>query len=93
MRLARALVSIRVHDVNNHAPVFIYHTYNVTWSVGMATDALAVVKATDKDSGTCGRVLYTIVDGNEQRIFSADLYSGTNYIRNLFLIFYFHSKK
>jgi len=86
--VARALVSIQVHDVNDHTPVFIYHTYNVTWSVGMATDALAVVKATDKDSGTCGRVLYTIVDGNEQRMFRIDLYSGTNYIISLLSIYF-----
>ena len=73
---ASTLVSIRVRDVNDHSPLFIRTVYNVTWYVGMATDALAVVKATDKDSGTCGRVLYTIVAGNEQRLFNVDLYTG-----------------
>jgi len=75
---ASTLVSIRVRDVNDHSPLFVRTDYNVTWYVGMATDALAVVKATDKDSGTCGRVLYTIVAGNEQRLFNIDLYSGMN---------------
>lgn len=55
-----------------------YSVCNVTWYVGMATDALAVVKATDKDSGTCGRILYAIVAGNEQRLFNIDIYSGTS---------------
>jgi len=73
------LVAIHVHDVNDHSPVFIRSVHNVTWYVGMATDALAVVKATDKDSGTCGRVLYSIVAGNDQRLFSIDIYSGSNH--------------
>jgi len=76
---ASTLVAIQVHDVNDHSPVFIRSIYNVTWYVGMATDALAVVKATDNDSGTCGRVLYSIVAGNDQRLFSIDIYSGTNH--------------
>jgi len=75
---ASTLVSIRVRDVNDHSPRFVRSVHNVTWYVGMATDALAVVKATDEDSGTCGRVLYTVVAGNEQRLFKVDLYSGMN---------------
>ena len=73
------VVSIHLRDVNDNPPVFARSVYNVTWYVGMATDALAVVKATDKDSGTCGRVLYTIVAGNEKRLFHIDVHSGTNY--------------
>jgi len=75
---ASSLVSIQVRDVNDNPPVFIRHIYNVTWYVGMATDAIAVVKATDEDSGTCGRVLYVIVAGNDQRLFNIDVYSGTH---------------
>jgi len=73
------LVSIEVHDVNDNAPGFARSIHLVTWYVGMATDALAVVKATDGDSGTCGRVLYSIVAGNEQRLFDIDVYSGMSY--------------
>jgi len=76
------LVAIQVHDVNDNAPVFIRSVHNVTWYTGMATDALAVVKATDKDSGTCGRVLYFIVGGNEKGLFKIDVYSGANYVMN-----------
>lgn len=76
------LVAIHVHDVNDNSPAFIRSLHNVTWYVGMATDALAVVKATDKDSGTCGHVLYFIVAGNEQQLFNIDVYSGSNYVIN-----------
>jgi len=73
------LVAVHVRDVNDNRPVFTRSTYNVTWSVGMATQALAVVKATDEDSGICGQVLYTISAGNDQRLFTVDVYSGTNH--------------
>ena len=71
-------MAIQVRDVNDNSPVFTRTVHNVTWYVGMATDALAVVKAIDKDSGTCGRVLYAIVSGNEQRLFNIDIHSGTH---------------
>jgi len=72
-----ALVTIHVRDVNDNSPVFTRSRHMVTWHVAMATDrALAVVKATDMDSGICGRVLYAIVAGNQQRMFHIDAESG-----------------
>jgi len=87
--VSSTLVVIEVRDVNDHSPVFSRTLHNVTWYVGMATDALAVVKATDEDSGTCGRVLYVIDAGNDDQLFSIDANSGTNIVCHVFVLFTF----
>ena len=76
-KTAQALVSIIVTDVNDNTPVFSPSSYQVS-----VTDALPLgssvvtVKATDKDSGTNGRLTFTITSGNLATKFHLDSTTG-----------------
>uniref|UniRef100_S4RTD9 Cadherin domain-containing protein n=1 Tax=Petromyzon marinus TaxID=7757 RepID=S4RTD9_PETMA len=60
-----ASVSVLVHDVNNHAPVFDRASYEVSIAEDEPVNSrFFSVRATDKDSGKNGEVKYEIGEGN-----------------------------
>lgn len=85
--LTKAVVKVTVDDVNDHMPEFDRAVHDVSLvapaaaSVAGATAALrwieiAVVRATDADSGVCGHVFYVIVGGNDDGMFVVDQQTG-----------------
>jgi hypothetical protein len=81
--LATAAVKATVTDVNDNAPVFERPLYNVSLeTLTAAADTvvgwleIAVVRATDADSGVCGQVFYVIVGGNDNGLFTVDQRTG-----------------
>jgi hypothetical protein len=82
--LATAVVKVTVTDVNDNAPVFERPLYNVSLKTLTAAEAaavmgwleIAVVRATDADSGVCGQVFYVIVGGNDDGLFVIDQRTG-----------------
>ena len=68
-------VIVSIEDFNDNAPVFNPSTYtaSVPEDVGVG-HKLGFVKATDKDSGPRGRIMYSITNGNVASAFrcSAD---------------------
>ena len=70
-------VNITITDVNDNQPVFNPKEYmeEVDEDVSIGTTLLRVT-ATDEDSGSNGRVLYSIVTGNDKLSFRIDSTSG-----------------
>ena len=70
-------VNITITDVNDNPPVFDPPSYmkEVTEGVSTGTSLLRVT-ATDKDSGANGRVMYSIVTGNDKESFKIDSVTG-----------------
>ena len=71
------MVKINVRDMNDNRPVF----YPATYSVNLAPNSqpgteVAVVMATDRDSGRLGAVTYSISSGNAQGYFGIGETSG-----------------
>ena len=85
--LATTVVKVTISDVNDNSPVFDREIYNVilvapavvdqSASTGSRWVDIGVVKATDRDGGVCGHVVYVIVAGNEHGLFRVDQHSGT----------------
>ena len=74
-----AMVKINVRDVNDNRPIF----YPATYSFNLAPNSqqgteVAVVKATDEDSGSFGAVTYSISGGNSQGYFGIGETSGSH---------------
>ena len=72
------MVKINVKDVNDNRPVF----YPASYSFNLAPNSqqgteVAVVMATDDDSGTFGTVSYSISSGNSEGYFGIGESSGT----------------
>ncbi|XP_038055209.1 protein dachsous-like [Patiria miniata] len=66
-----ALVKITLLDVNDNRPLFYPTTYAVDVDESsIEGTVITTVSAMDQDSGTFGRVTYSIVSGNEQGIFT-----------------------
>lgn len=89
--MASAVVKVTIDDVNDNTPVFDRPVYQVTLVAAAArnltssssSDAssrteIAVVRATDADSGLCGLVFYAIIDGNDNGLFAVDSHSGND---------------
>lgn len=72
-----AMVKVYVRDVNDNRPIFYPREYNVSLREqdALATP-IAVVVASDADSGAFGSVSYHIVSGNDMGIFRVDPTSG-----------------
>ena len=84
-----AMVKVTLKDVNDNRPRF----YPERYTVSIHRDAtprstIAVVKATDQDSGAAGLVSYSIVGGNDGDFFSIDSATGI-----VFILFLFTSNK
>ena len=62
---SNATVIVRVIDKNDNEPVFkkSKYSFNVSEDVAVKTNIGQVV-ATDKDEGSNGRVVYSIIEGN-----------------------------
>lgn len=59
------LVTVRVHDVNDHPPVFDQLSYEVLLSESEPVNSrFFQVRATDRDSGLNGEIGYSIAQGN-----------------------------
>ncbi|XP_068423405.1 cadherin-23 isoform X3 [Clinocottus analis] len=76
-RTGTATVFVEVQDVNDNRPIFLQNSYetSVLENVPRRTSILQV-KATDADQGENGRVLYRILTGNSNNLFSIDNQTG-----------------
>lgn len=72
-----AIVRVTVDDINDNAPTFSLNDYTVRIREDIPKGTVvAVVTATDLDSGPGGEVLYSLSDDSDQN-FKIDKYSGT----------------
>ncbi|KAL1434854.1 hypothetical protein MTO96_001739 [Rhipicephalus appendiculatus] len=72
-----AMVKVYVRDVNDNRPIFYPREYNVSLrEQDTLATPIAVVVASDADSGAFGSVSYHIVSGNDMGIFRVDPSSG-----------------
>ena len=69
-----ARLIVTVTDINDHAPAFLQSSYaaNVSESV-IPTRSVAIVNASDQDSGENGRLQYSIISGNDNNRFSVSM--------------------
>ncbi|XP_075331797.1 cadherin-23 isoform X2 [Odontesthes bonariensis] len=76
-RTGTATVFVEVQDVNDNRPIFLQNSYetSVLETVPRGTSILQV-QATDADQGENGRVLYRILTGNSNNLFSVDRQTG-----------------
>ncbi|XP_033956694.1 cadherin-23 [Pseudochaenichthys georgianus] len=76
-RTGTATVFVEVQDVNDNRPIFLQNSYetSILESVSQGTSILQV-QATDADQGENGGVLYRILTGNSNSLFSIDRHSG-----------------
>uniref|UniRef100_A0AAQ5XTF7 Cadherin-23 n=1 Tax=Amphiprion ocellaris TaxID=80972 RepID=A0AAQ5XTF7_AMPOC len=76
-RTGTAIVLVEVQDVNDNRPIFLKNSYetSILESVPRGTSILQV-EATDADQGENGRVLYRILTGNSNNLFSIDNQTG-----------------
>ncbi|XP_062375049.1 cadherin-23 [Sardina pilchardus] len=76
-RTGTATVYVTVLDVNDNRPIFLQNSYetSVLETVAQGTSILKV-QATDADQGENGRVLYRILSGNINQLFSISTLSG-----------------
>ncbi|CAG04743.1 unnamed protein product, partial [Tetraodon nigroviridis] len=76
-RTGTATVFVEVQDVNDNRPIFLQNSYetSVLESVPQGTSILQV-QATDADQGENGSVLYRILTGNSNNLFSIDRQTG-----------------
>lgn len=74
-----AIVRITVDDINDNAPTFSLSDYNVRIREDVPKGTVvAIVTATDLDSGPGGEVLYTLGEGGDgDGAFKIDKFSGT----------------
>lgn len=84
---AFANVVIRVQDVNDHSPAWVFPQSSNSRIVRVNISSYATVgreiahlKAIDADSGPNGEIEYSIVKGNEYEYFALDKASGTLYL-------------
>nr|VZH90168.1 unnamed protein product [Spirometra erinaceieuropaei] len=87
---AYATVIVRVEDVNDHTPAWVFPPPSSTGGsavarVNMSRHAIvgrvvAHLKAIDADSGLYGEVEYSILKGNEMEYFALDKNTGTLYL-------------
>ncbi|KAL5967906.1 Protocadherin Fat 4 [Taenia solium] len=82
-----ANVVVRVQDVNDHTPLWIFPQSSSSFivRVNMSSHAtvgkeIAHLKAIDLDSGVNGELEYSIIKGNEKEYFALDKASGTLYL-------------
>uniref|UniRef100_A0A8C4F1B8 Cadherin-23 n=1 Tax=Dicentrarchus labrax TaxID=13489 RepID=A0A8C4F1B8_DICLA len=76
-RTGTATVFVEVLDVNDNRPIFLQNSYDtsILESVPQGTSILQV-QATDADQGENGQVLYRIITGNSNNLFSIDRQTG-----------------
>ncbi|XP_056465865.1 cadherin-23-like [Gadus chalcogrammus] len=76
-RTGTATVFVEVLDVNDNRPIFLQNSYeaSVLENVANGTSVLQV-QATDADQGENGRVLYRILSGNNNRLFTMEQRTG-----------------
>ncbi|XP_026165849.1 cadherin-23 [Mastacembelus armatus] len=76
-RTGTATVFVEVQDVNDNRPIFLQNSYetSILESVPRGTSILQV-QATDADQGENGQVLYRILTGNSNNLFSIDRQTG-----------------
>ncbi|CAG6017760.1 unnamed protein product, partial [Menidia menidia] len=76
-RTGTATVFVEVQDVNDNRPIFLQNSYetSILETAPQGTSILKV-QATDADQGENGRVLYRILTGNSNNLFSIDRGTG-----------------
>ena len=65
------MIKVHVVDVNDNRPIFKQSTYNL--NLARETEPLSVivnVEAEDLDSGSFGRITYSIASGNDDQLFA-----------------------
>lgn len=72
------MVQIRLTDINDNRPVFYPRLYNVSLTEPLPSTStpIAVIAATDSDSGRLGVVSYRIMAGNDGGLFRIDRVTG-----------------
>ncbi|KAM3862738.1 cadherin-23 [Diretmus argenteus] len=76
-RTGTATVFVEVQDVNDNRPIFLQNSYetSILENVPRGTSILQV-QATDADQGENGKVLYRILSGQSNNLFSIDSQTG-----------------
>ena len=84
---AFANVVVRVQDINDHSPMWIFPLSSKSMVVRVNVSSHATVgmeiahlKALDPDNGLNGDIEYSIMKGNEHEYFALDKLSGTLYL-------------
>ncbi|XP_074460534.1 protocadherin beta-1-like, partial [Larus michahellis] len=81
-RPGTALIRVVVLDINDNIPVFSRSLYTVRVLENSAEDTpVAVVSASDLDSGTNGDITYSIVQNSEENLRTFKINPGTGQIR------------
>ncbi|XP_028324077.1 cadherin-23 isoform X1 [Gouania willdenowi] len=76
-RTGTATVFVEVQDVNDNRPIFLQNSYETSILESASRGAsILQVQATDADQGENGRVLYRILSGNSNELFSIDRQTG-----------------
>ena len=82
-------VNITITDLNDNAPVFVEKDYKATIvdNIPFFPEASPIVQvmATDKDIGLNGRLVYSLVSGNQEQLFRIDNTTGVIYPNASFL--------
>ncbi|XP_077466669.1 protocadherin-16-like [Stigmatopora argus] len=73
---SKATVRIRVADENDNAPVFGRRHYGMEVPENLESRLLFTLRATDRDAGDGGKILYEITDGDPAGNFHLDKESG-----------------
>uniref|UniRef100_A0A8C5DX71 Cadherin domain-containing protein n=1 Tax=Gouania willdenowi TaxID=441366 RepID=A0A8C5DX71_GOUWI len=78
---AQTYVHIEITDLNDNSPEFHPEEYTVSISshAPPGTEIVNVI-ATDRDSGSFGRVTYDILPGDDSRLFALDKHTGMLYL-------------
>lgn len=73
----KAKVNIFITDVNDNAPKFTRKTYKAEVFEGDSVDTLVIrLAANDADQGPNGKIVYTLIEGNEENRFRIDENTG-----------------
>lgn len=76
-RTATSFLVIHVNDVNDHEPVFEKSEYSTILSeLAPSGTYIASITATDEDTGVNAEIYYDFYDGNQQRWFFIDHFTG-----------------
>ncbi|XP_030644108.1 LOW QUALITY PROTEIN: protocadherin-23 [Chanos chanos] len=78
---SQTYIHIEVEDMNDNVPEFNPETYicSISEHAQSGTEILNVI-ATDRDSGSYGRITYEILPGDSSSLFSVDQSTGTVYL-------------
>ena len=80
-RMARCLVDITITDINDNAPIVSPISYHVNVSEAALNGLLlTTVKATDRDTGVNGQLVYSFIGGVSEHMFTINADTGEIYL-------------